>query len=161
MSPHSGDRKRAADEPSARPFSSCTFTAPSARPHERAPSLRDQERYAPRARSQQVSIDEQAPQCRIEGNIAQGTSSLWEEVTFDRSSVTSVDWASYPILGTSETPEAVEIVLINRPELPTYGAGEAAIRPVPAAIANAIFDATGVRLRRAPFTPERVKASLA
>jgi nicotinate dehydrogenase subunit B len=51
-------------------------------------------------------------------------------------------------------------VLINRPELPPYGAGEAAIRPAAAAIANAIFDATGVRLRRAPFTPDRVKASL-
>jgi nicotinate dehydrogenase subunit B len=96
----------------------------------------------------------------IEGNIAQGTSrSLWEEVMFDRAGVTSVDWASYPILDIAEAPEAIDIVLINRTELPPYGAGEAAIRPVAAAIANAIFDATGVRLRRAPFTPDRVKAS--
>lgn len=98
----------------------------------------------------------------IEGNIVQGTSrSLWEEVTFDRAGVTSVDWASYPILDIAETPEAIDIVLINRTELPPYGAGEAAIRPVAAAIANAIFDATGARLRRAPFTPDRLKASLA
>jgi CO/xanthine dehydrogenase Mo-binding subunit len=98
----------------------------------------------------------------IEGNIAQGTSrSLWEEVMFDRAGVTSVDWASYPILDIAEAPKAIDIVLINRTELPPYGAGEAAIRPVAAAIANAIFDATGVRLRRAPFTPDRVKASLA
>jgi nicotinate dehydrogenase subunit B len=96
----------------------------------------------------------------IEGNIAQGTSrSLWEEVMFDRAGVTSVDWASYPILDIAEAPEAIDIVLINRTELPPYGAGEAAIRPVAAAIANAIFDATGGRLRRAPFTPDRVKAS--
>jgi CO/xanthine dehydrogenase Mo-binding subunit len=100
----------------------------------------------------------------IEGNIAQGMSrSLWEEVTFDRAGVTSVDWASYPILDIAEAPEAIDVVLINRTELPPYGAGEASIRPVAAAIANAIFDATGerLRLRRAPFTPDRVKASLA
>ena len=97
----------------------------------------------------------------IEGNIVQGTSrSLWEEVTFDAKNVTSVDWLSYPILDITETPEAVDIVLINHPELPPTGAGEASTRPVAAAIANAIFDATGVRLRRAPFTPDRVKAGL-
>jgi nicotinate dehydrogenase subunit B len=97
----------------------------------------------------------------IEGNIVQGTSrSLWEEVTFDTKNVTSVDWETYPILDITETPEAVDIVMINHPELPPTGAGEASTRPVAAAIANAIFDATGVRLRRAPFTPERVKAGL-
>jgi nicotinate dehydrogenase subunit B len=97
----------------------------------------------------------------IEGNIVQGTSrSLWEEVTFDAKNVTSVDWESYPILDITETPEAVDIVMINHPELPPTGAGEASTRPVAAAIANAIFDATGVRLRRAPFTPDRVKAGL-
>jgi nicotinate dehydrogenase subunit B len=98
----------------------------------------------------------------IEGNIAQGASrSLWEEVTFDREKVTSVDWTSYPILDIAQAPEAIDIVLVNRPELPPFGAGEASIRPVAAALANAIFDATGVRLRRAPFTPDRVKASFA
>ena len=90
----------------------------------------------------------------IEGNVVQGTSrALSEEVAFDRARVTSTDWLSYPILDITEAPEAVDIVLINRPELPPAGAGESSIRPVAAALANAVFDATGVRLRRAPLTP--------
>lgn len=98
----------------------------------------------------------------IEGNIIQGSSrALFEEVTFDRNAVTSVDWVSYPILDITHLPERIDIVTINRPERPATGAGEASTRPVAAAIANAIFDATGTRLRRAPFTPERVKAALA
>ena len=97
----------------------------------------------------------------IEGNIVQGVSrTLWEEVTFDRNAVTSVDWVSYPILDITETPGQVDVVLINHPELPPTGAGEPSIRPVAAAIANAIFDATGVRIRRVPFSPDRVKAAL-
>jgi nicotinate dehydrogenase subunit B len=97
----------------------------------------------------------------IEGNIIQGTSrSLWEEVAFDRKNVTSVDWESYPILDITETPETIDMVLLDRPELPPAGAGEGSIRPVAAALANAIFDATGFRPRRAPLTPERVKAGL-
>jgi nicotinate dehydrogenase subunit B len=97
----------------------------------------------------------------IEGNIIQGTSrTLWEEVTFDRRNVTSVDWATYPILDISETPEKIDVVLINHPEIPSSGAGEPSIRPVAAAIANAIFDATGVRIRRVPFSPDRVRAAL-
>ncbi len=97
----------------------------------------------------------------IEGNIVQGVSrTLWEEVTFDRKTVTSVDWISYPILDITETPGEVDAVLINHPELPPTGAGEPSIRPVAGAIANAIFDATGVRIRRVPFSPERVKAAL-
>jgi nicotinate dehydrogenase subunit B len=97
----------------------------------------------------------------IEGNIVQGVSrTLWEEVTFDNRTVTSVDWMTYPILDITETPAQVEVVLINRPELPPTGAGEPSIRPVAAAIANAIYDATGVRIRRVPFSPERVKAAL-
>ncbi|MGA9005024.1 MAG: molybdopterin cofactor-binding domain-containing protein, partial [Pseudolabrys sp.] len=88
----------------------------------------------------------------IEGNIVQGVSrTLWEEVTFDRKTVTSVDWLTYPILDITETPAEVNVVLINHPELPPTGAGEPSIRPVAAAIANAIFDATGVRIRRVPF----------
>jgi nicotinate dehydrogenase subunit B len=95
----------------------------------------------------------------IEGNIVQGTSrSLWEEVMFDQRNVTSIDWLSYPILDVTEAPETVDIVLLDHPELPPTGAGEPSTRPVAAAIANAIFDATGLRLRRAPFTPDRVKA---
>ena len=98
----------------------------------------------------------------IEGNVVQGTSrALSEEVAFDRAKVTSVDWTTYPILDITEAPEAVDIVLINHPELPPAGAGESSIRPVAAALANAVFDATGVRLRRAPLTPERLKPALA
>ena len=97
----------------------------------------------------------------IEGNIVQGVSrTLWEEVTFDRKAVTSVDWISYPILDITETPGEVDVVLINHPEIAPTGAGEPSIRPVAAAIANAIFDATGVRIRRVPFSPDRVKAAL-
>jgi len=98
----------------------------------------------------------------IEGNVVQGVSrTLWEEVQFDSKNVTSVDWMTYPILDITETPESVEVVLINHPEIEPSGAGEPSIRPVAAAIANAIFDATGVRIRRVPFSPERVKSSLA
>lgn len=97
----------------------------------------------------------------IEGNIVQGISrTLWEEVKFDRKSVTSVDWMTYPILDITETPEEITCVLLNHPELAPTGAGEPSIRPVAAAIANAIFDATGVRIRRVPFSPERVKQAL-
>jgi CO/xanthine dehydrogenase Mo-binding subunit len=98
----------------------------------------------------------------IEGNVVQGTSqALSEEVAFDRTNVSSVDWVSYPILDITEAPEVVDIVLINRPEWPPAGAGESSIRPVAAAIANAVFDASGVRLRRVPLTPERLKPGLA
>jgi CO/xanthine dehydrogenase Mo-binding subunit len=98
----------------------------------------------------------------IEGNIIQGISrTLWEEVTFDRGSVTTIDWLTYPILDITETPERVDVVLIDRPEIAPSGAGEPSIRAVAAAIANAVFDATGQRLRRVPFSPDRVKAAMA
>jgi CO/xanthine dehydrogenase Mo-binding subunit len=98
---------------------------------------------------------------QIEGCIVQTISrALHEEVTFDRARVTSVDWASYPILRFPDAPQ-VDVVLIDRPDQPLLGAGEAATAPVAAALANAVFDATGVRLRTVPFTPERVKAALA
>jgi len=98
----------------------------------------------------------------IEGNVVQAVSrALWEEVTFDNKSVTSNDWLSYPILDMTEAPESVECVLINRPAVRPNGAGEPSTRPIAGAVANAIFEATGVRLRRAPFTPDRVKAALA
>jgi CO/xanthine dehydrogenase Mo-binding subunit len=97
----------------------------------------------------------------IEGNVVQSASrTLWEEVRFDRNAVTSVDWLTYPILDITEAPQTIDIVLINRPEVAPSGAGEATSRPIAAAIANAIFDATGVRMRRAPFTPDRVKQSM-
>ncbi|MBI3264361.1 MAG: xanthine dehydrogenase family protein molybdopterin-binding subunit, partial [Acidobacteria bacterium] len=97
---------------------------------------------------------------QIEGSIVQTLSrALREEVTFDRSRVTSVDWASYPVLRFPEAP-GVEVALIDRPTLPPFGAGEASTAPVAAALGNAVFDATGVRLRAVPFTPERVKAAM-
>ena len=98
---------------------------------------------------------------QVEGCIVQTLSrTLHEEVKFDRSRVISVDWASYPVLNMREVP-AIEVILIDRPDQPLLGAGEAATAPVAAAVANAVFDATGVRLRTVPFTPERVKGALA
>jgi CO/xanthine dehydrogenase Mo-binding subunit len=101
-----------------------------------------------------------ALQHQIEGAIAQTLSrALHEEVTFDTSRVTSVDWESYPILRFPELP-AIEVILVNRPDQPLWGAGEASAVPVAAALGNAFFDATGVRLRRVPFTRARVRAAL-
>ena len=97
----------------------------------------------------------------IEGNMVQGASrSLHEETTFDEKNVTSVDWLSYPILDMTEAPETIDFVLIDRKDVKPSGAGEPSMRPLSAAIANAIYDATGVRLRQAPFTPDRLKAGL-
>ena len=97
----------------------------------------------------------------IEAGVMQGISrALWEEVKFNTKTVTSVDWQSYPVLDITEAPEAIDIVLIDRPEIAPSGAGEPAIRPVAAAIGNAVFDATGVRIRRVPFAPDYVKAAL-
>jgi nicotinate dehydrogenase subunit B len=97
----------------------------------------------------------------IENNIVQGVSrALYEEVLFDKKTVTSVDWLTYQILDVADAPEKVDIVMINHPEIAQSGAGEAATRPVAAAIANAVFDATGVRIRRAPLSPENVKRAL-
>jgi CO/xanthine dehydrogenase Mo-binding subunit len=97
----------------------------------------------------------------IEGNVVQAVSrTLWEEVRFNNKNVTSVDWLSYPILDITQTPETIDVVLIDRPEIAPTGAGEPASRPVAAAIANAVFDATGVRIRRVPFSPDNVKAAL-
>jgi len=97
---------------------------------------------------------------QVEGSILQTLSrALMEEVRFDRSRVTSLDWSSYPILRFPDVPK-LDIVLIDRPTEPPVGAGEAACTTVAAALANAVFDATGARLRTVPFTPERVKAAL-
>lgn len=107
-------------------------------------------------------VNPQGLRYTIEGNVVQALSrTLFEEVRFDRGSVRSVDWASYPILEMRDAPEAIDSVLIDRPEIAPSGAGEPTMRVVPAAVANALFDATGVRLRKAPLTPERVKAALA
>jgi len=91
---------------------------------------------------------------------------LYEEATFDTETVTSMDWMTYPTLRHTDAPERIDIVLVNgdpnpnRPDLPMYGAGETICKPLMAAVGNAIFDATGVRLRRVPFKSERVLAAL-
>ena len=98
----------------------------------------------------------------LQANIVQTLSrTMREEVRFDRSKVTSVDWVTYPIARMSDVPPQIDIVLVNRPELPATGAGEAGTRALAAAVANAIFDATGVRMRQVPFTTAKVKTALA
>jgi nicotinate dehydrogenase subunit B len=97
---------------------------------------------------------------QIEGNVIQGVSrALLEEVKFDASGIKTLDWVSYPILHFPDVPE-IDVVLVDRKDLPPNGSGEPSLVPVPAAIANAVFDATGVRLREVPMTPERVLAAL-
>jgi nicotinate dehydrogenase subunit B len=103
----------------------------------------------------------------IEGGMLHSISrALYEEVAFDNEKVLSVDWASHPSLTHMDTPAQIDIVMVNgdpnpnRPDLPHYGAGETSCKPMIAAVANAIFDATGVRLRRVPFRKERVLAAL-
>ena len=97
---------------------------------------------------------------QVEGCIVQTLSrTLHEEVTFDRARVTSLDWASYPILTFPEVPR-IELDLIDRPGLPPMGAGEAAAAPVPAALGNAVFDAVGRRLRSVPMTRARLRDAL-
>jgi CO/xanthine dehydrogenase Mo-binding subunit len=96
---------------------------------------------------------------QLEGNIIQTVSrTLKEELKFSRSAVTSLDWVSYPILTFPEVPEIV-MDLIDRPTMPPWGAGEPAAAVVPSAISNAVFDATGVRLRSVPYTPDKMKAA--
>jgi CO/xanthine dehydrogenase Mo-binding subunit len=98
---------------------------------------------------------------QIEGGILQGMSrSLVEEVTWDNKRVTSIDWETYNSLHLDYEMPTVECVFVTPPDVPATGAGETSITITPAAIGNAIFDATGARLRDLPFTPERVKAAL-
>jgi nicotinate dehydrogenase subunit B len=107
-----------------------------------------------------LMINPGAVRAQVEGNILQTLSrTLYEETTFDRSRVTSVDWSSYRLLRFPAVPH-LEIALIDRPDQPPLGAGEAASSPVPAALANAVFDATGVRLRSVPFSSGKLKALL-
>ena len=106
-------------------------------------------------------INPEALRGTIAANLIQSMSrGMKEEVTFDRSNVTSVDWTTYPIARAPDIPAQVDIVLINHPELPSSGAGEPSSRATAAAIANAIFDATGARVRQTPLTPARIKAAL-
>jgi nicotinate dehydrogenase subunit B len=97
---------------------------------------------------------------QIEGNVVQTVSrTLKEELKFNRSMVTSLDWASYPILTFPEVPD-IAVDLIDHPTEKPWGAGEPTAAVVPSAIANAVFDATGTRLRSVPYTPDKVKGAL-
>jgi CO/xanthine dehydrogenase Mo-binding subunit len=98
---------------------------------------------------------------QIEGNVVQTVSrTLMEDLQFDRSTVTSLDWKTYPILTFPDVPEVV-VDLVDWPDQPPWGAGEPTTAVVPSAISNAVFDATGARLRSVPFTPDKVLAALA
>jgi CO/xanthine dehydrogenase Mo-binding subunit len=112
-------------------------------------------------------VNPEALKRTVEGGMLHSLSrTLHEEVRFDTEKVTSVNWSSSPTLTHADIPERIDVVLVNgdpnpeRPDLPHYGAGEATCKPTLAAVANAIFDATGVRLRRVPFRDERVLAAL-
>jgi CO/xanthine dehydrogenase Mo-binding subunit len=102
-------------------------------------------------------------ECALQYSLSRA---LHEEVSFNSERVTSVDWGSHPTLRHSDAPERIDVVIVNgdpnpdRPDLPHYGAGEASCKPLLAAVGNAIFDATGVRIRSVPFRPARVLAAL-
>lgn len=97
---------------------------------------------------------------QIEGNVIQTLSrTLKERIAWDENGITTLDWAAYPILNFREVPR-IAISLIDRPAAPPWGAGEPSACIVPAAVANAVFDATGCRLRAAPFLPSRVRSAL-
>jgi nicotinate dehydrogenase subunit B len=107
-----------------------------------------------------LAVNPNAVENQISGGSIMGLSRiLHEEVSFNKSNVTSLDWVSYPILRFTESPKVTNVVLQQTSQLP-LGAGEPGITPIPAAVANAFFDATGVRMRSAPFTPAAVRATL-
>ena len=106
-------------------------------------------------------VDPDGLAAQLEGGFVQAASwTLLEAVAFDRNGITTRDWETYPILRFSAIPE-IETVLVNRPGEPFLGAGEASCGPAGAAIANAVFDAIGVRARRLPLTPENLRAAAA
>lgn len=98
---------------------------------------------------------------QVEGQVIQTLSrTLREEITWEGNAITSLDWGSYHLLPFPDVPE-IRTVIIDRPDQPMWGAGEMVTSVISAAVGNAVFDATGVRLRHAPFTPQRVRAALA
>lgn len=98
---------------------------------------------------------------QIHGNVVQSTSrALLEQVEFDADGVAALEWGGYPLLTFPDVPE-IDVVMLPRPDQPPLGVGESASVPSAAAIANALFDATGIRFRDPPFTPEKVRAALA
>jgi nicotinate dehydrogenase subunit B len=107
-----------------------------------------------------LMINPEGVRHQIHGNIIQSTSrALMEEVSFDRNSVTSREWGAYPIITFPDIPE-IDVLMLPRQDQPPLGVGESASVPSAAAIANAIYDATGVRFRELPFTPERILRGL-
>ena len=107
-----------------------------------------------------MTINPRALKLGIEANVVQTVSrALYEEVEFDRSNVTSLDWAAYRIIRFTEAP-TVDVITIDRPNERATGSGEPSCNPIAPAIANAVFDAVGIRLRSLPMTPDRVKAAL-
>ena len=99
-------------------------------------------------------IDPDGLIAQLEGGFMQGASwALYEQVNWDRDGITSRDWNSYPVIRFDNVPE-IDLVLLDTSDHPSVGAGEASPGPTVAAISNAIFDCTGLKLQRMPFTPE-------
>jgi nicotinate dehydrogenase subunit B len=108
-----------------------------------------------------LMINPKGVELQVQGNVIQSVSrALTEEVKFDSTGVTSLDFLTYPIATFLDVPD-IQVVLVERPDDPPLGVGESASIPGAAAIANAIFDAIGARVRQVPFTPPRIKAALA
>jgi len=108
-----------------------------------------------------LTINPRAVKLGIEAGVVQTVGrTLFEQVTFDRSNVTSLDWHGYPIIRFKDTP-TVEVILLDNPGVPATGSGEPSVNPIAPAIGNAVFDATGVRIRSLPMRPSWVRAAFA
>ena len=102
-------------------------------------------------------IDEEGLTAQLEGGCIQAASwALYEQVIWDRDGILSRDWDSYPVIRFDNIP-TIKVTKLDRPDMKSLGAGEASPGPVLAAIANAVFDATGLRMRRMPFTPDAIR----
>jgi nicotinate dehydrogenase subunit B len=106
-------------------------------------------------------VNPKSLQGTIEANLIQSISrSIFEQVTFNDHAVTSSDWVTYPIVHMSDVPDVVHVIMLNQPSIAPGGAGEPSSRPTAAAVANAVFDAIGKRVRTAPMTPQNVLAAM-